>query len=268
MREKEFYLQALKREAASFAEAVMLKPEPPTVTIPTCPAWNMTDLLLHLGTVHRFVKKTISVRSQRQLQFQDVASEFSRLSPQQKEWLAKGSAPASEPITTELVEWFKEGAAQLEAIFAETDLETAVWFWGLENKVAGWLRIQAIEAAIHRWDAQNALGVAQPIEAELAVDEIEFALELIPIRRQRKQAIACQGESYKFHRTDGPQEWLVRFDPDEITISSEAGEAEVTLSGTASDLVLFLWQRAEQSQFEVSGDAALVERYFQLVPPA
>jgi len=36
--------------------------------------------------------------------------------------------------------------------------------------------------------------------------------------------------------------------------------------GTASDLLLFLWGRIPASQLEVFGDAALLNRYVELVP--
>ena len=44
--------------------------------------------------------------------------------------------------------------------------------------------MQAIEAAVHRWDAENALGGAGPLDAALAVDAIGQTLEfLVPMRR-------------------------------------------------------------------------------------
>jgi hypothetical protein len=37
--------------------------------------------------------------------------------------------------------------------------------------------------------------------------------------------------------------------------------------GTASDLALFLWQRAMTGQLDVQGETSLLSRYFVLVPP-
>jgi hypothetical protein len=52
----------------------------------------------------------------------------------------------------------------------------------------------------------------------------------------------------------------------------------VELSGTAPDLMLFLWHRvpadagadaeAGAGRFTVHGDASVLDRYFALVPPA
>jgi len=45
------------------------------------------------------------------------------------------------------------------------------------------------------------------------------------------------------------------------------GTPGIQISGTASDLALFLWQRPVTSRLEVRGDSFLLERYFVLVPP-
>jgi hypothetical protein len=45
------------------------------------------------------------------------------------------------------------------------------------------------------------------------------------------------------------------------------GPPGVQISGTASDLALFLWQRPVTGRLDVRGDSSLLERYFVLVPP-
>ena len=41
----------------------------------------------------------------------------------------------------------------------------------------------------------------------------------------------------------------------------------IQVSGTASDLALFLWQRPVTGRLDVRGESSLLERYFVLVPP-
>jgi hypothetical protein len=63
--------------------------------------------------------------------------------------------------------------------------------------------MQAIEAAVHRWDAENAVGAAGPLDAALAVDAIGQTLEIVaPLRRSMAQAPPGQGERFAFRRTD------------------------------------------------------------------
>ena len=42
---------------------------------------------------------------------------------------------------------------------------------------------------------------------------------------------------------------------------------DIQISGTASDLALFLWQRKVADRLEVQGDTSLLSGYFVLVPP-
>ncbi len=59
----------------------------------------------------------------------------------------------------------------------------------------------------------------------------------------------------------------MRFTLDGVMVTRERDMADVTVSGTASDLFLFLWGRLPARDLGVSGDAALLDRYVELVPP-
>ncbi len=56
----------------------------------------------------------------------------------------------------------------------------------------------------------------------------------------------------------------MRWDGDRPTVGGGAAEASVEVRGTASELYLFLWRRIPAWQMEVVGDAALLDRYFEL----
>jgi hypothetical protein len=45
------------------------------------------------------------------------------------------------------------------------------------------------------------------------------------------------------------------------------GHYDIQISGTASDIALFLWQRAVAGKLDIHGDMSLLSRYFVLVPP-
>ena len=68
-------------------------------------------------------------------------------------------------------------------------------------------------------------------------------------------------------RPDGTEFWAIRFDAAGLVACD--GPCDVELSGTASDLMLSLGQRAGAGTWSlaVRGDAALLDRYFVLVPP-
>lgn len=61
--------------------------------------------------------------------------------------------------------------------------------------------------------------------------------------------------------------WAVRFDGNDVTLGDSADSCDVTPTGTASDVMLFLWGRLAPDALDVRGDARLADRYFDLVPP-
>lgn len=49
--------------------------------------------------------------------------------------------------------------------------------------------------------------------------------------------------------------------------AAPADACGITLAGTASDLMLFLWHRVPAEALDIHGDARLTDHYFDLVPP-
>jgi uncharacterized protein (TIGR03083 family) len=128
--------------------------------------------------------------------------------------------------------------------------------------------MQAIEAAVHRWDAENVVGVAQPLGAALAADAVGQTFEVMAhMRRTVGKAPPGHGERFLFQRTDGPGKWAVQFDGDAVLRGTPDGHHDIQISGTASDLALFLWQREVTGKLDIQGDTSLLSRYFALVPP-
>jgi hypothetical protein len=122
------------------------------------------------------------------------------------------------------------------------------------------------ETALHRYDAQLAHGLASPLDPDLAHDGLDYTFDLWIGRKRPLSLLPAGGETYHLHRTDGEGEWLLRFEPGEVVVTREHAKAAVALRGTASDLMLFLWNRAGKDRLEVLGDAALADRYRELVP--
>ena len=121
---------------------------------------------------------------------------------------------------------------------------------------------------VHRWDAETAVGAAQPLDAALAADAIGQTFEVMaPLRRTVGKAPPGHGERFVFQRTDGPGRWVARFDGDAVLLGTPDGHYDIQISGTASDLALFLWQRPVTGKLDIQGDTSLLSRYFALMPP-
>ena len=234
--------------------------------VPSCPGWSVTDLVLHLGFVHRLVARIVGERMQQPPAEGDRS--WLGLPGPWPDWLPPGRAPQQSPVPAALLDWFHAGAATLQELFRAADPGEQVWTWSPDQSVGFWQRMQAIEAAVHRWDAQNALRAAQPLDDALAADAIVQTFEVMaPLRRAVAQAPPGRGERFVFRRTDGTGTWMVRFDADPVLLGAPQGSYDIQISGTASDLALFLWQRDVTGRLEVRGDSSLLSRYFALVPP-
>ncbi|MFD9366527.1 maleylpyruvate isomerase family mycothiol-dependent enzyme [Streptomyces sp. NPDC060020] len=231
----------------------------PVPAVPSCPGWTVSDLVAHLGGVHRYLAHVLRERL---------------TAPPDPGGLGLPPVPAA---PEELTEWFAQGARELAELLRELGPDTPVWTWSAERTSGFWLRMQLIELAVHRWDAQSATGTPGPLDPAVAADAVTQTFEVMaPARRAWKAAPAGQGERYRFRRTDGPETWTVVFAPDEVLLepgptapeSGPTAPADVEAAGTASDLALFLWRRLPATALRArAGDAALLPRWFTLVPP-
>lgn len=240
-----------ERETTAFHRAALVAAVPDTpLPVPSCPDWTTADLVRHLGRVQRLVNHVIVER-------------LETMPPDRKTMFR---APA-DATADDLADWFAEGATALAGTFRSTDPKTTVWTWGDVHGVSFWLRMQTIEAAVHRWDLEGAIGSPQPVDKELAGDGVaQFLDDVIPFRRRTKSVPAMEGERYRFRQTDGSGVWSVALEPDGLRPLGEDEPADAELAGTASDLLLFLWHRIPGEPLLASGDAKALQRFFVLVP--
>jgi predicted lipid carrier protein YhbT len=123
---------------------------------------------------------------------------------------------------------------------------------------------------MHRWDAQSAQGIAEPIETTIAhdgIDEFLDAIIQVVYASRKDQGIlpAYGGERYHFHRSDGAGDWLVEFDAAGIHVERASGPADVSIGGPVSELLLFLYGRAGVDHLSVRGKREMVRRWPELV---
>jgi hypothetical protein len=86
--------------------------------VPSCPGWVVTDLILHLGVVHRFVSRVIGERMQ-QPPARGVRP-WLELAEEWRAWLPPAHAPQRSPMPAGLLSWFRDGAADLQQRFRAT----------------------------------------------------------------------------------------------------------------------------------------------------
>jgi uncharacterized protein (TIGR03083 family) len=229
------YIAALRWNGSAAAQAA--RDIPMETAVPSCPEWQMRDLAHHLGSHHRWVAGNLDQP------------------PDGKAFERRAEPPADDAIP----DWLEAGAEMLATKLAATDPTKPCWTWvPFDRSVGFWARRTTQETAMHRWDAQNAGGVADAIEPELAADGVDEYLGILGAFRGRHFP---EAGSIHLHTTDTPGEWLVRLDAEGIHLTLEHAKGDVAVRGPASDVLLVLMGRKTMGAAEVFGDAPLFERF-------
>jgi hypothetical protein len=121
----------------------------------------------------------------------------------------------------------------------------------------------AHETAVHRWDAQSAAGLPQPVDPSLASDGVAEVLEVFLPGGRRKGPEDAEGV-VRLVATDTGADWTVRVRSTDIavldtdTVLDTGPGAQSAAAGTASDLLLALWGRVQFDVLQLEGDPHLL----------
>jgi uncharacterized protein (TIGR03083 family) len=238
--DRDFFVDAVRREGELFlatARAADL-----AAPVPPCPKWTVWDLVRHLGVVYHW-QRTHFVRGE--------TSEPSH---------ERISAPDGEDV----YDWFAEQHAATVADLARLDPDTPAWNWSVQPETgAFWHRRMAHETAVHRWDAQSAAGLPQPVDPPLAADGVAEVLEVFLPGGRRKGPEDAEGV-VRLVATDTGDEWTLRVRGTELavldtdTVLDTGPGAHSAAAGTASDLLLALWGRVQFDVLQLEGDPYLL----------
>jgi uncharacterized protein (TIGR03083 family) len=217
------------------------------VDIPTCPGWNMRDLVRHLSEIHLWAGAIVAQRTTKL--WPDDISEHTESWP---------DLAVFWPNDDDLTGWYLDTNANLVRSLesAPPDLD-APTFLPAPSPRAMWARRQAHETAVHRFDAENAVGTAAGFDPVFAADGIDELLAGFAPRRNEFPIASPQ--AMVVHAEDTDDRWHVTIGPDGISTRRGDGPADVTLSGEASDLYLVLWNRGGDSRISISGNRELVD---------
>ena len=120
------YVGHFEREAAAFeAAARRAAGSRAAPAVPSCPEWVVTDLVLHLGMVHRLVARLVGERMQQPPARGDRS--WLGLAGEWAGWLPPGRAPRQDPVRPGYCDWFGAGAAQLAERFRAAEPGERVW---------------------------------------------------------------------------------------------------------------------------------------------
>ena len=255
------YLEHLVSESELFANA--LGGVPADRPVPTCPDWTAIDLAHHLTQVQSFWTAVVSGPLLTRDQVQQV------------------DEPACASTLEQQVDDVRAASAALVAALAATPPATPAYTWSTEQTVGFTYRRQALEALVHRLDAELTAGVRTPMDPQLCADGVDEALRVMfggcP---QWGRIIPTGGLPVRLFARDTGDAWLVspaRFtgtDPDEVShdepdiLVAEADSdvvAPASITATAEDLLCWLWSRPTLAPVEQAGDEAALSAITQVL---
>ncbi|GAB3584974.1 maleylpyruvate isomerase family mycothiol-dependent enzyme [Calidifontibacter terrae] len=243
-----------ERFGAALAEA------PADAKVPTCPEWNSVDLLKHLTQVHDFWAAVIG----------------DKLEGSQVEAYQEARTPLPDDRAQLLTLRADATKRLLTALQSREPNETA-WSWfPPDQSVAFTWRMQTHEATMHRVDAELTAGrPIGAIPADIAADGIDHVVDVMwnwaPADAQRTPT-----GTLEFVATDTGQRWLVdtytwtgsawgqTFTDQAAAGRSADGTPAATVSGTAANLDLLVWTRADRD-ITREGDPAVLAAFQQVL---
>jgi uncharacterized protein (TIGR03083 family) len=238
------HITAVAQEAKLFAEAA--KRSDLDVEVPTCPGWVMRDLVRHLSEIHLWAAARVAKRASKIWQ-EDISESTEAWPDLAVFW----------PDDDDLVDWYLETNANLvRSLESASPSDEMFTFLPAPSPLAMWARRQAHETAVHRFDAEYATGHRGRFDPVFASDGID---ELVVSFAQRRTKFPVDSpRTMTVHAQDTDDYWHITMSPDGIVTVREKAQADVTLSGTASDLYLVLWNRPDDSTISVVGDEELL----------
>jgi uncharacterized protein (TIGR03083 family) len=209
--------------------------------VPTCPGWNLADLVRHVGEVYLY------------------KVEMMRLDGHADKWPPEGFN--DEPP----MDLLGRAYAALIAEFATRRPNDHTFTWYEPDQTVGfWIRDMAQETVIHRVDAE--LAAAKPIVAipgDLAADGIDellvaFVQYDVALRPDKFAGLLGPAGDRSVGVTTPARSWGIEMTGSGVRVDEFAADsADATIRGAAPDVLLWLWNRSSDG-VTTAGDAEAV----------
>jgi uncharacterized protein (TIGR03083 family) len=233
-------LSLIDERSAALGAAARAAPDL-RLRVPGCPGWSLDDLAWHLAEVQRFWAVTVR-----------LADPSAPPAPEQRIVADPGA---------DVLGLLADATRQLLEALRAADPGTPAWAWwaasGAPMTAGAIARHQVQEAAVHAFDAQEAIGKPEPLPAVVAVDGVA---EFLSVGLSSLGGWPHGPARVAFAAAEGPRH-LVDLSAGGVTVdpATPAGPA-VTVHAPASDLVLALYGRTALTDLPADGDRSILPR--------
>lgn len=237
------YLSALRAEGELFVSASVRAGF--DTAVPSCPEWDVGDLVFHTGRVHRWFHGMLSTGGQ---------------DPKTRPKITRPETDA------ELPDWYRGGLELIGNYLSSVSDSEPVWtFTG--GDVGRWpKRRQTQEVLMHRFDAELAAGAVTNSDPVLCADGIDEAFGVFLPNKTSETPLPG---SVHLHCTDTHGEWMLTPNGMNFLVTREHGKGDVALRGPAQLLLLVVMRRvsvdvALQSGAELFGSRGALDALIEL----
>ncbi|MFB6435936.1 maleylpyruvate isomerase family mycothiol-dependent enzyme [Streptomyces sp. NPDC056411] len=247
-------------QAGLLATALRAEGTDLTATVPSCPDWNLAQLVRHLGAAHRWVEEIVRTRAT-----EPPPDTALRVLPRD---------PTEAP--SDLADRLTEGAGLLADALLAAGPDASIWTPLPSGSPRFFARRMCHETVIHRADATLALHTDFSVPEPVAVDALDEWMELGSLPEMfdyhpDRRALLGPGRTLHFHATDTPPEaradWLVDLTGDALAWRRAQEPAAVSVSAPLTELLLLIYGRrsSDTAPVEITGDTELLEFWLALV---
>ncbi|MFC7219654.1 maleylpyruvate isomerase family mycothiol-dependent enzyme [Streptomyces polyrhachis] len=246
-------LRLIDERSTAFRAAVAAAPGL-DAQVPSCPGWTLFDLVKHLGGGDRFWAAIVGAGPADAPPAEAAAARAALEVPRERE---------------ALLAWLAASTQLLLSALREAGPESGCWTWWPASQSpqtsGGVARHRVQETAVHTYDVQLTGGTPQPLPVEVALDGVEEFLFTVCATRS---PWPHKPTAFDFHATEG-RSWRLTVDGDGARCiripapTAATGEdpdaAGASVQGTASELVIYLYDRIPAASLHVGGDAGLFD---------
>jgi uncharacterized protein (TIGR03083 family) len=245
-------------QLASFLER-RDEPADARVALPSCPGWNVGQLLRHIGGVQRWAEDVVRTRA---------------AAPVPDDYHGALSEYADEDLDV-VLPWLVASAALLAGTLREAGSDVAVWTPVPNGTCGFYARRFTHEALLHRADVCLALGEAFTADPGVVIDALDEWMELgsLPLhldRDPRVRELLGPGRILRLQASDvgkGDTDWLVDLTGDVIAWRRSSEPAAVTVEAPLTGLLLLVYRRLSPAAAgaTISGDERLLDFWLERV---
>ncbi|GAA2524201.1 maleylpyruvate isomerase family mycothiol-dependent enzyme [Winogradskya humida] len=234
-------LRLMDERSTAFRSAIAAAPGL-DIVVPSCPEWTLFDLAEHIGTGRRAWAATVAAGP----------------AP------AKADPPDGPAVPRDreaLLAWLAESTQELLDALGKAGPDSECWTWWGDSQspptTGAVARHQLQQLAVHTYDAQLAIGAPQPLPVDVAFDGVEeFLLTCVATGTAWPHEPAVVD-----HPVTEGRAWRLYLSAAGIRVAEPDGTpADVTVSATASDLVLNFYGRNSLDDVTIIGDRRVFEK--------